>query len=99
MSYIEKCVLLTGGLEVSFSIHSWRAFKHVELSLSAGEFLNFLIFPKISGLCQKLTQAQNLLEKLGEVYMSNFLTEMWDLKRCIKAETAEIRCHKISERI
>ena len=36
-------------------------------------FLNFLIFPKISGLCLKLALAQNFLEKLGLVYPSNFL--------------------------
>ena len=29
MSYIEKCVLLTGGLEVSFSIYADTAVCHI----------------------------------------------------------------------
>ena len=37
---------------------------------------HFSILPKISGLYQKLVQAQNLLEKLGKVYTSNFLIVM-----------------------
>ena len=49
----------------------------------------FLEFPRISGLCQKLAQPQNLLEKLGEAYSSNFLTAMLDLKCRIKAGTAK----------
>ena len=61
-------------------------------------FLNVLIFPKISGLCQKHAQTGNLLEKLGEVFKNNFLTAMYDLKRHIKAGTAKNRCHTISER-
>ena len=44
-----------------------------------GAFLNFLIFLKISGLCQKHALTQNLLEKLGEVFTNNFLTAMYDL--------------------
>ena len=63
-----------------------------------GAFLTFLIFLKISGLCQKHTLPQNLLEKLGEVFRNNFLTAMLDLKRRIKAGTAKNRCHTISER-
>ena len=43
---------------------------------SVDAFLNFLIFPKISALSQKLALAQNQLEKLGEVYTINFLIVM-----------------------
>ena len=55
----------------------------VNWTLSVEAFLNFLIFLKIPWLCQKLALAQNLLEKLGEVYTSNFFLVMQDLKlRC-----------------
>ena len=63
-----------------------------------GAFLNVVGFPKISGLCQKHKLPWNQLEKLGEVFKSNFLTAMQDLKRRIKAGTAKNRCHTISER-
>ena len=33
-------------------------------------------FLDLSGLCQKLVQVHYLLEKLGEVYLSNLLTAM-----------------------
>ena len=56
---------------VSIFVHEGR-FTDVKLSVSA--FLNFMIFPKISGLCQELAHVQNQLEKLGEVYTINFLT-------------------------
>ena len=56
---------------VSKFVHEGR-FTDVKLSVSAS--LNFMIFPKISGLCQELAHAQNQLEKLGEVYTINFLT-------------------------
>ena len=61
-------------------------------------FLNFVVFPMISGLCQKHKLPWNQLEKLGEVFKNNFLTAMLDLKRRIKAGTAKKRCHTISER-
>ena len=63
-----------------------------------GVFLSFDVFPKISGLCQKLKLPWNLLEKLGEVFKNNFLTAMQDLKRRMKAGTAKNRCNTISER-
>ena len=63
-----------------------------------GAFLNFVFFPKISGLYQKHRLPWNQLEKLGEVLKNNFLTAMQDLKRRIKAGTAKNRCHTISER-
>ena len=63
-----------------------------------GAFLNFVNFPKISGLCQTHKLPWNLLEKLVEVFKNNFLTAMQDIKRCIKAGTAKNRCHTISER-
>ena len=63
-----------------------------------GAFLNFVFFPKISGLYQKHRLPWNQLEKLGEVFKNNFLTAMKDLKRRIKAGTAKNRCHTISER-
>ena len=63
-----------------------------------GAFLNFVVFPKISGLYQKHMLPWNQLEKLGEVFKNNFLTAMQDLKRRIKAGTAKNRCHTISER-
>ena len=63
-----------------------------------GAVMKFLIFPKISGLCQKHALPWNLLEKLGEVFKNNFLTAMKDLKLRIKAGTAKNRCHTISER-
>ena len=43
---------------------------------SVDALLNFLIFPKISTLSQKFALVQNQLEKLGEVYTSNFLIVM-----------------------
>ena len=43
--------------------------------------MNFVNFPKISGLCQTHTLPWNLLEKLGEVFKNNFLTAMQDLKQ------------------
>ena len=51
--------------------------------------LSLLAYFSISFLSQdiRLAQAENLLEKLGEVHMSNFLTAMKDLKRRIKAGT------------
>ena len=70
----------------------------VNWTLSVSAFMNFLIFLKISGLCQKHALPRNLLEKLGEVFKNNFLTAMSDLKRRIKAGTAKNRCHTISER-
>ena len=54
-----------------------------------GAFLNLLIFSKISGLCQMYAQPRNLLEKYREVFKSNLLTVMYDLKRHIKAEYAK----------
>ena len=63
-----------------------------------GAFLNFVNFPKISGLCQTHKLPWNLLEKLGEVFKNTFLTAMQDLKRRIKSGTAKNRCHTISER-
>ena len=57
---------------VSLFVHKGR-FTDVKLSYSVGAFLNFMIFLKISGLCQELAHAQDLLETLGEVYTSNFL--------------------------
>ena len=63
-----------------------------------GAFLNFVVFLKISGLCQKHKLPWNQLEKLGEVFKNNFLTSMQDLKLHIKAGTAKNRCHTISER-
>ena len=63
-----------------------------------GAFLNFVNFPKISGLCQMHKLPWNLLEKLGEVFKNNFLTAMQDLKRRIKAGIAKNRCHTISEK-
>ena len=51
-------------------------FTDVKLSSSAGAFLNFIIFPKISGLCEELAHAQDLLETFGEVYTSYFLIVM-----------------------
>ena len=62
-----------------------------------GLFLNFVVFPKISRLCQKHKLPWNQLEKLGEVFKNNFLTAMQDLKRRIKAGTAKKHCHTISE--
>ena len=62
-----------------------------------GAFLKFLIFLKISELCQKHALSRNLLEKLGEVFKNNFLTAMQDLKRRLKVGTAKNRCHTISE--
>ena len=62
-----------------------------------GAFLNFVVFPKISGLYQKHRLPWHQLEKLGEVFKNNFLTVMQDLKRRIKAGTAKNRCHTISE--
>ena len=61
-------------------------------------FLNFLIFPKISPLSQKLALVQNQLEKLGEVHTNNFLIVMKDLKLGIKAGTSKNRYVRISER-
>ena len=61
-------------------------------------FLNFLIFPKISALSQKLALVQNQFEKLGEVYTINFLIVMYDLKLRIKAGTSKNRYNRISER-
>ena len=60
-------------------------------------FLNFLIFPKISALYQKLAMAQNQLEKLGEVYTIYFLIVMLDLNLQIKAGTSKNRYNRISE--
>ena len=51
----------------------------------------------ISGLCQKLELAHYLLEKLGEVYTSNFLIVMLDLELPIKAATLKTRYNRISE--
>ena len=48
----------------------------VNSTSSVDAFLNFLIFPKKSALSQKLALVQNQLEKLGEVYTSNFLIVM-----------------------
>ena len=62
-----------------------------------GAFLKFLVFLKISGLCQKHALPRNLLEKLGEVFKNNFLIALYDLKLRIKARTAKNRCHTISE--
>ena len=59
-----------------------------------GAFLNFVVFPKLSGLCQKHKLSRNLLEKRGEVLKNNFLIAMQHLKRRIKAVTA----NTISER-
>ena len=56
-----------------------------------------MIFPKIPGLCQKLAHTQNLQENLEEVYMSNFLTVMEELKSRIKAGTLKNRYNRISE--
>ena len=70
----------------------------VNWTSSVGAFLNFVFFPKISGLYQKHRLPWNQLEKLGEVFKNNFLTAMQDLKRRIKAGTAKNRCHTISER-
>ena len=39
-------------------------------------FSIYWFFSKISGLCQLFSKAQNLLEKLGEAYTSNFFTAM-----------------------
>ena len=64
-----------------------------------GAFLNFVNFPKISGLCQTHKLPWNLLEKLGEVFKNDFLTAKQDLKRRIKEGTAKNRCRTISERI
>ena len=55
---------------VSLFVHEGR-FTDVKFSL--GAFLNFVIFLKISGLCQELAHAQDLLETLGEVFTNNFL--------------------------
>ena len=63
-----------------------------------GAVMKFLIFLKISGLCRKHALPRNLLEKLGEVFMNNFLTAMYDLKLRIKAGSVKNRCHTISER-
>ena len=60
-------------------------------------FLNFMILPKISELCQELAHAYELLETLGEVYTSNFLIVMLDLKLRIKAGTSKNRYNRISE--
>ena len=65
---------------------------------SVGAFMNCVVFPKISGLCQEHKLPWNLLEKLGEVFKNNFLTIMQDLKQRIKAGTVKKRCHTISER-
>ena len=48
----------------------------VNWTLPVDAFLNFFIFPKISALSKKLALVQNQLEKLGEVYMINFLIVM-----------------------
>ena len=48
----------------------------VNWTSSVDAFLNFFIFPKISVLSKKLALVQNQLEKLGEVYMINFLIVM-----------------------
>ena len=48
----------------------------VNWTSSVDAFLNFFIFPKISALSKKLALVQNQLEKLGEVYMINFLIVM-----------------------
>ena len=56
-----------------------------------GAFLNFMIFPKILGLCQELAHAQDLLETLWEVFTSNFLIVMLDLKLRIQAGTSKNR--------
>ena len=56
-----------------------------------------MIFPKISGLCKELAHARDLLETLGEVYTSNFLTVMYYLKLHIKAGTSKNRYNRISE--
>ena len=58
-----------------------------------------MIFPKISGLCQEQALAYDLLEILREVYTSNFLIVMLDLKLRIKAGTSKNRCNRISEQI
>ena len=60
---------------VSIFVHEGR-FTDVKLSQSVGAVLNFIIFPKISELCNELASAQDLLETLGEVYTSNFLIVM-----------------------
>ena len=60
---------------VSIFVHEGR-FTDVKLSEPVGSFLNFMIFPKISGLCQKLAHADDLLETLGKVYTRNFLIVM-----------------------
>ena len=60
---------------VSIFVREGR-FTNVKLSKSVGAFLNFMIFPKISGLCQELAHANDLLETLGEVYTNNFLIVM-----------------------
>ena len=60
--------------------------------------LNFLIFPKISALCQKFALTQNKLELLGEVYTFNFLKVMRDLKLRIKAGTSKNSYNRISKR-
>ena len=70
----------------------------VNWTLSVDAFLNFLIFPKISALSQKLALVQNQLEKLGKVYMNNFHIGMYDLKLRIKAGTSKNRYNIISER-
>ena len=59
---------------VSIFVHEGRFMDHVKLSV--GAFLNFMIFPKISGLCQELAHANDPLETLGEVYTNNFLIVM-----------------------
>ena len=69
----------------------------VKWTLSVDAFLNFLIFPKISALSQKLALVQNQLEKLGEVYTNNFLIVIYDLKLQIKAGTSKNRYIRISE--
>ena len=46
---------------VSIFVHEGR-FKDVKLSYSVGAFLNFMIFAKISGLCQDFAHALDLLE-------------------------------------
>ena len=61
-------------------------------------FLNFMIFPKISELCQELAHAKELLETLWEVYTSNFLIVMLDVKLRKEAGTSKNHYNRISER-
>ena len=70
---------------ISMFVHKGRYTR--QIILVCGRISHF--FKYFSQDIRALPEAQYLLEKLGEVYTSNFPTMMWDLKWHIKAGTAK----------